>query len=119
MGTLFNLKAEPVMSFGSAHRNTISWSPHGRFVVLAGFGNLSGGMDFWDRNKKKKLGSTNTTRCEKPFKNIRATLTVCARARAARARACSPALLPSSAPRSPTVGLPTAGISSPRRSRRA
>ena len=47
MGTLFNLKAEPVMSFGSAHRNTISWSPHGRFVVLAGFGNLSGGMDFW------------------------------------------------------------------------
>ena len=63
VGTLFNLKAEPVMSFGSAHRNTISWSPHGRFVVLAGFGNLSGGMDFWDRNKKKKLGSTNTTRC--------------------------------------------------------
>jgi translation initiation factor 2A len=40
--------------FGNhVHRNTISFAPHGRFVCLAGFGNLAGGMSFWDRNKLK------------------------------------------------------------------
>ena len=34
--TLFNDKAEPLYQFGAAHRNTISWSPHGRFLVIAG-----------------------------------------------------------------------------------
>ena len=28
--------------FGNRHQNTISWAPHGRFVNLAGFGNLVG-----------------------------------------------------------------------------
>lgn len=42
-------QAEPIFEFGEAHRNSISWSPHGRFVCLAGFGNLAGDMDFWDR----------------------------------------------------------------------
>jgi translation initiation factor 2A len=41
--------------FGSAHRNVVAWSPHGRFLMLAGFGNLAGGMGFWDRNKLKLL----------------------------------------------------------------
>jgi translation initiation factor 2A len=41
--------------FGNAHRNTIAWAPHGRFVCLAGFGNLAGGMTFWDRNKCKQI----------------------------------------------------------------
>jgi translation initiation factor 2A len=41
--------------FGNAHRNTIAWAPHGRFVCLAGFGNLAGGMTFWDRNKLKQI----------------------------------------------------------------
>jgi len=41
--------------FGNAHRNTIVWAPHGRFVCLAGFGNLAGGMTFWDRNKCKQI----------------------------------------------------------------
>ena len=26
-----------MFDFGSAHRNTISWSPHGRFLLLAGW----------------------------------------------------------------------------------
>jgi translation initiation factor 2A len=37
------------------HRNTISASPHARFICLAGFGNLAGGMGFWDINKKKLI----------------------------------------------------------------
>jgi len=60
--TLYNIKAEPIFEFGQAHRNTVSFSPHGRFVVLAGFGNLAGEMDFWDRNKQKLMGR-NTSHC--------------------------------------------------------
>jgi translation initiation factor 2A len=47
--------AEPLFLFGNAHRNTIAWSEHGRFVCLAGFGNLAVGMTFWDRNKQKPI----------------------------------------------------------------
>ncbi|GAB5030602.1 eukaryotic translation initiation factor 2a [Nannochloropsis oceanica] len=60
--TLYNIKAESIFEFGQAHRNTVSFSPHGRFVVLAGFGNLAGEMDFWDRNKQKLMGR-NTSHC--------------------------------------------------------
>jgi translation initiation factor 2A len=60
--TLYNIKAEPVFEFGQAHRNTVSFSPHGRFLVLAGFGNLAGEMDFWDRNKQKLMGR-NASHC--------------------------------------------------------
>lgn len=54
--TLYNDKGEPIFQFGSAHRNTICWAPHGRFVVIAGFGNLAGEMDFYDIVRLKKLG---------------------------------------------------------------
>merc|ERR1712232_1126701 len=57
LAVLFNLKGDPVFEFGAAHRNTIRWSPHGRFLCLGGFGNLSGDMDFWDINKKSIMGS--------------------------------------------------------------
>lgn len=46
---------EPIFLFGNAHRNTISWATHGRFVCVAGFGNLAGAMTFWDRNKEKVI----------------------------------------------------------------
>jgi translation initiation factor 2A len=35
-----------IRDFGEASRNTIRWSPHGRFLCLAGFGSLAGEMDF-------------------------------------------------------------------------
>lgn len=54
--TLFNDRGEPQFEFGAAHRNTISYSPHGRFLCLAGFGNLAGEMDFYDILKLKRLG---------------------------------------------------------------
>lgn len=42
--------------FGNnVHRNTVASSPHARFLCLGGFGNLAGGMGFWDTNKKKLL----------------------------------------------------------------
>jgi len=49
----------PLFWFGNAHRNTISWAPHGRFLALAGFGNLQGGIGFWDRNKMKLIPSAS------------------------------------------------------------
>lgn len=58
--TLYDNRARPVFEFGSSPRNTISWSPHGRFICIAGFGNLRGDMCFWDRFKLKKMGSTNS-----------------------------------------------------------
>lgn len=57
--TLYDNKAIPIFEFGAAPRNHVSWSPHGRFLCLAGFGNLRGDMDFWERNKLKKMGSAN------------------------------------------------------------
>ncbi len=61
--TLYNAKAEMVYEFGEAHRNAILWSPHGRFLCLAGFGNLAGEMDFYDVSKNCKKIGTNTAHC--------------------------------------------------------
>jgi translation initiation factor 2A len=56
--TLFSAKdGAPVFEFGQTPRNVVSWSPHGRFLVIGGFGNLQGECDFWDRNKLKKMGT--------------------------------------------------------------
>ena len=60
--TLYNHKAQPLYEFGEAHRNTIIWAPHGRFVCIAGFGNLAGEMDFYDTVKLKKMGA-NISHC--------------------------------------------------------
>ena len=49
------ITAEPTFLFGRAHRNTMDISPQGRFIVLGGYGNLAGGMEFWDRNKGKLI----------------------------------------------------------------
>jgi translation initiation factor 2A len=63
--TLFDMKCKPVFDFGTGSRNTVLWAPHGRFLVLGGFGNISGNMQFWDNNRKKMMaevkapGSTN------------------------------------------------------------
>lgn len=46
--------------FGNnVHRNTIAIAPHARFMCLAGFGNLAGGLGFWDLNKKKLLSHSS------------------------------------------------------------
>lgn len=54
--TMFNERCEPIFDFGTGSRNTISFSPHGRFVALAGFGNLAGAVEFWDKNKQTLVG---------------------------------------------------------------
>lgn len=66
--TIFNVRAVAQHSFDLGPRNTINFSPHGRFVLVAGFGNLAGDVDIYDleRNYHKvcTIKASNCTYCE-------------------------------------------------------
>ncbi|KAL8949812.1 MAG: hypothetical protein Q9222_004114 [Ikaeria aurantiellina] len=66
--TLFNTRAVAAHSFALGPRNTIIFSPHGRFVLVAGFGNLAGQMDIYDLEKNYQkictIEATNASVCE-------------------------------------------------------
>ncbi|KAK8113831.1 uncharacterized protein PG998_001678 [Apiospora kogelbergensis] len=49
--TIFNFRAVAMHSFAIGPRNTIIFSPTGRFVLVAGFGNLAGQIDVYDLEK--------------------------------------------------------------------
>lgn len=59
----YNRAGEAAFSFGAAAVNTVSFSPHGRFVALGGFGNMSGALTVWDTNKCKPTGATVQAPC--------------------------------------------------------
>ncbi|KAK6457856.1 eukaryotic translation initiation factor eIF2A-domain-containing protein [Scheffersomyces xylosifermentans] len=66
--TFFDARGNAIHSLPTAPRNTILYSPHARFVLVAGFGNLQGTVDVYDRqNKFTKVvtfEATNTSICE-------------------------------------------------------
>lgn len=66
--TLFNTRAVATHSFALGPRNTILFSPHGRFVLVAGFGNLAGQMDIYDLEKDHQkictIEASNASVCE-------------------------------------------------------
>lgn len=66
--TIFNAKAVATHDFSLSPRNTILFSPHGRFVLVAGFGNLAGQMDIYDLekdyNKVCTIEASNASVCE-------------------------------------------------------
>ncbi|KAL4805437.1 eukaryotic translation initiation factor eIF2A-domain-containing protein [Aspergillus unguis] len=66
--TIFNVRGVPKHSFPLMPRNTILFSPHGRFVLVAGFGNMAGQMDIYDMEKDYKKITTveaaNSSVCE-------------------------------------------------------
>jgi translation initiation factor 2A len=66
--TIFNSKAQATHSFALGPRNTIAFSPHGRFVLVAGFGNLAGQVDIYDLsknfNKVCTIEASNASICE-------------------------------------------------------
>jgi translation initiation factor 2A len=66
--TIFNFRGVATHSYPLAPRNTIVFSPHGRFVVVAGFGNLAGQMDIYDLEKGHQkittIEGSNATVCE-------------------------------------------------------
>ncbi|KAL2176710.1 eukaryotic translation initiation factor eIF2A-domain-containing protein [Thermothelomyces heterothallicus CBS 202.75] len=49
--TIFNHRGVAIHSFPIGPRNTIIFSPTGRFVLVAGFGNLAGQIDVYDLEK--------------------------------------------------------------------
>ncbi|KAL1891177.1 hypothetical protein Sste5346_007810 [Sporothrix stenoceras] len=66
--TIFNQRAEAKHTFALGPRNTITFSPSGRFVLVAGFGNLAGQIDVYDLTKDYRkvctIESGNPSVCE-------------------------------------------------------
>ena len=66
--TIFNTKANATHNFALGPRNTILFSPHGKFVLVAGFGNLAGQMDIYDMEKDYQkictIEASNASVCE-------------------------------------------------------
>jgi len=66
--TIFDTRANAVHTFNLGPRNTILFSPHGRFVLVAGFGNLAGEMDVYDMEKNyakvTTIQAANPSVCE-------------------------------------------------------
>ncbi|CAM8937101.1 unnamed protein product [Rhodiola kirilowii] len=58
--TIFDKKCNVVLELGTGPYNTIRWNPKGKFICVAGFGNLPGDMAFWDYSEKKKLAATKS-----------------------------------------------------------
>jgi len=52
-----------VFDLGSGPHNTVRWSPHGRFVAIAGFGNLPGDLVFYEKKADGKCKKVGATRC--------------------------------------------------------
>ncbi|KAJ8093350.1 hypothetical protein PM082_020207 [Marasmius tenuissimus] len=70
--TLFDQRVRAVHSFDAAPYNFISFNPQGRLLALAGFGNLAGKLDIYDRrslsnpnsSKLCTIDAPNTSHCE-------------------------------------------------------
>ncbi|OBZ80975.1 Eukaryotic translation initiation factor 2A, partial [Choanephora cucurbitarum] len=65
--TLFDHRAVPVFDFGINPRNFVKYNPQGRTICIAGFGNLNGTIDLWDRKTLKKINTfaaPNASHCE-------------------------------------------------------
>jgi len=66
--TIFNQQAVVQHNFNLGPRNSISFSPYGRFVIVAGFGNLQGDMDIYDLEKNIAkictIKASNASICE-------------------------------------------------------
>lgn len=52
---LFDSRANKIFDFGASAKNLVRISPKGRLILLAGFGNLAGYVEVWDRKTLTKL----------------------------------------------------------------
>lgn len=66
--TIFNTRGVAIHSFALGPRNTILFSPNGRLVLVAGFGNLAGQVDIYDLGKGHQkvctIEASNASVCE-------------------------------------------------------
>lgn len=58
--TLFDKNCHPLFEFGKRYRNTIRICPFQQVVMIGGFGNLTGEIDFWSLDTLKQLGTTKS-----------------------------------------------------------
>ncbi|KAJ7712124.1 eukaryotic translation initiation factor eIF2A-domain-containing protein [Mycena maculata] len=64
---LFDQRVRTLHDFGASPHNFISFNPQGRLIALAGFGNLAGKMDIFDRRTLTKvctIDAPNTSYCD-------------------------------------------------------
>ena len=64
---LFDQRVRTLHDFGASPHNFISFNPQGRLLALAGFGNLAGKIDIFDRRNLSKvctIDAPNTSFCE-------------------------------------------------------
>ena len=62
--TVFSDACAPLVDLGSGPYSLARWNPYGRFLVLAGFGNLAGDVAFFDRKADGKLKPLGACRVE-------------------------------------------------------
>lgn len=66
--SFFDARGNHIHSLDPASRNTIIYSPHGKYILVAGFGNLPGEVDILDRQDKFKrvahFQASNTSVCK-------------------------------------------------------
>ena len=63
---IFSYRVNLIAELGTQPRNLIAFNPQGRLFCLAGFGNLAGTVDIWDREnlgagKRATLDASNST----------------------------------------------------------
>ncbi|KAF9005318.1 translation initiation factor eIF-2A [Hymenopellis radicata] len=64
---IFDHRVRSLHDFGAAPVNFVSFNPQGRLIALAGFGNLAGKVDIFDRRTLTKvttIDAPNTSFCE-------------------------------------------------------
>lgn len=66
--SFFDARGNLVKTLPPSPRNTILYSPHAKYVLVAGFGNLQGTVDIYDRldkfNKVATFEASNTSVCQ-------------------------------------------------------
>ncbi|AOA62328.1 Translation initiation factor 2A [Komagataella phaffii CBS 7435] len=66
--TFFDARGNSIHSLAPSSKNTLAYSPHARYILVAGFGNLQGTVEIYDRQDKfKKIATfeaSNTSVCE-------------------------------------------------------
>lgn len=53
----YNDKGDPDFTLGQNRRNSLFWSPNGKYLAVCGFGNLNGDIDIWNMLEKKKVST--------------------------------------------------------------
>ncbi|KAJ1022343.1 hypothetical protein NDA13_005253 [Ustilago tritici] len=67
--TLFSHRVNVIAELGTQPRNFVAFNPQGRLFCIAGFGNLSGTVDVWDRENIAKgkvysMDASNSSVCQ-------------------------------------------------------